>query len=223
MKDNDDIDALLDAKTAHLLETLQKLQNVRGQLKEASMKGVEKADAMLRLPFQKMTEATTDRERNAWLFVVSVATYAYEVAVSFHGAMLGSNDFSRSIGLKNAVHKMYEFDEMFAREYVGKIKGIAEDFEIEIRIEDIQSIRKIFSKSLKILKKYRHVRNVAGGHFDADMLQYIDAVQSLDYSEVNSANIVLQDFCFKTVQLVFVILHQAKRAGAPEFSGKQGL
>jgi len=223
MKKADDIDALLDERTAHVLETLRKLQNVRIQLKEASMKGVEKADEILRLPFQKMTEAKTDREKNAWLFVVSVATYAYEVAVSFHSAMLGATNFSRSIGLKNAVHKMYEFDEMFAREYVGKIKKIAEDFEVEIRIEDVQSIRKLFSKSLKILKKYRHVRNVAGGHFDADMLQYIDAVQSLDYFEVNSANVVLQDFCFRTVGLVFVILNQAKRAGAPEFSGKQGL
>ncbi|MGN8004040.1 hypothetical protein ACTJKQ_12680 [Acidovorax sp. 22279] len=223
MKKTDDIDALLDERTAHVLETLRKLQNVRVQLKEASMKGVEKADEMLLLPLKKMKEATTEREKNAWLFIVSVATYAYEVAVSFHGAMLGSNDFSRSIGLKNAVHKMYEFDEMFAREYVGKIKGIAADFEVEIRIEDIQSIRKIFSKSLKILKKYRHVRNVAGGHFDADMLKYIDAVQSLDYFEVKSANMVLQDFCFKTVELVFVILRQAKRTGAPEFSGRQGL
>ena len=112
MKDSDDVDVLLNAKTAHLLETLNQLQNVRVQLREASMKGVEKADALLRLPFQKMTEAKTDREKNAWLFVVSVATYAYEGAVSFHGAMLGATNFSRSIGLKNAVHKMYEFDEM---------------------------------------------------------------------------------------------------------------
>lgn len=210
-------DILLKSRTEKLINQLRELEGTLMQQRNISLQGVEKADKMLELAFHRMKLAQTDREKNAWLFILSVATYAFEATLSFHGATLGSTEFGRSIGLKNAVHKIYEFDAMFSGTYIRNVKKIADDFNVSVDVGEIRSIRKNFGEALATVRTYQNVRNVAGGHFDEDMLKYVEAVQSLDFSRVNMVHMALMNFSAKIAELVFGILRDAKKNDAPEF------
>lgn len=147
-------------------------------------------------------------ERECWKLIVGAAIYAYELSNAWASVSRNYDPLLMSLGLKDVVHKLYEYDDMISRTYVQRVTALSKSIGVSISQDELRGLRKALAPSLFVIKKYKRVRNIAGGHISDNVEDYIQAVSILDVKEVNAASLATHKFNANLIDFLHRMIQQ---------------
>lgn len=163
----------------------------------------------LRGIYARYKNAASDWERTAWEIPLAVSIFAYEISASHAAAVATADPFLVKLGLKDVAHKVFEFELMMSKTYLGKLKALGRSVGAEITDDAFRALRREFAPAMSVAQSFKRIRNLAGGHFDSDLSAYLKAVEGLELSQVGVARDAVLAFSQAVMSMVAQIVNSA--------------
>lgn len=97
--------------------------------------------------------------------------------------------FSKKVAHKTLIHLLFEYNKALSGLY-QRVKLMANNTGVVVDDAAYLAEKNKWREQLKLLDKYRPVRNLAAGHYDADIAKQVSALSSIDADEVHAVALV---------------------------------
>jgi hypothetical protein len=143
--------------------------------------------------------------------------YQYDVTIELAGVMRNRPEgFAAAVALKGLVLRLFEYDHAWNQYQFPRLKKLAEARNVVVDFDAIRKIKSTWKHELVELKSWHDVRNNAAGHYGADIVKQVEALESLTFDKVLT---VFNGFSRFNMALM-VILRDAGRGVGADCSGQ---
>lgn len=95
-----------------------------------------------------------------------------------------TSGFSEAVAIKGIVHKLYEYDILVRNSFKRRLLALAEARKIEVDHDALRQLERQSKPALSQLRRWSDVRNMAAGHYHADVKAQVESIESLSFDQV---------------------------------------
>lgn len=146
---------------------------------------LQSAESNLNDSLRHFENAPTELAREFTELKMQACIFQYDVSAEITSLLRNNpSGFAMSVSLKGLVLRLFEYDVAMNKHIIPRILRLAETRGISIDRTNIKTQRRKWKAELSQLKSWEPVRNRAAGHYDKNIPNQVELLQSLNFDEV---------------------------------------